>query len=271
MKHAMMILVALGLTACGTVDTGNVGVRKTYGTVNTSEEQPGFYVAILSSVNEYTTKETEVPLNDLTPKARDNLSLDDLDVSVYYIAAPSSIAELTIKYAGQDTYADGIYYPAFNLVERVARSVAYGEVAKYESLTIHTQREALEQALKAQLQKELDSGDKGVFTITRVVIRAVATDTSIEKSIQAAVQNQKLLEAKKVEEQIAEAQARILVKEAEGISRANNIINGSLTREYLQHEANLALMEFARKGGTTTVVVPANMPVTALLPVSKQP
>lgn len=46
---------------------------------------------------------------------------------------------------------------------------------------------------------------------------------------------------------------------AEGIAKANQIINQSLTREYLQHESNLALQKFAEKGGTSTGVIPANM------------
>lgn len=58
---------------------------------------------------------------------------------------------------------------------------------------------------------------------------------------------------------IAEAEAQVEIKKAEGIAKANQIINQSLTREYLQHEANLALMKFAEKGGTSTVVIPANM------------
>jgi hypothetical protein len=42
-----------------------------------------------------------------------------------------------------------------------------------------------------------------VFTISRVVVRALNTDPSIEQAIQLAVQNQKRLEAKKIEVEIA--------------------------------------------------------------------
>ena len=54
-------------------------------------------------------------------------------------------------------------------------------------------------------------------------------------------------------------------KKAEGIAKANQIINQSLTREYLQHESNLALQKFAEKGGTATVVIPANMQTAPLI------
>ena len=49
------------------------------------------------------------------------------------------------------------------------------------------------------------------------------------------------------------------------IAKANQIINQSLTREYLQHESNLVLQKFAEKGGASTVVIPANMQTAPLI------
>ena len=72
------------------------------------------------------------------------------------------------------------------------------------------------------------------------------------------MQNQKKLEAKKIEVEIAAKETDIEVAKAQGIARANQIINASLTAEYLQHEINLALSEFAKHDGQT-VVIPANM------------
>jgi hypothetical protein len=90
------------------------------------------------------------------------------------------------------------------------------------------------------------------------VVRALNTDPSIEQSVQLAVQNQKKLEAKKIEVDIAAKEAEIEVAKAQGIAKANPIINASLTAEYLQHEINLTLAEFAKHEGQT-VVIPANM------------
>ena len=69
------------------------------------------------------------------------------------------------------------------------------------------------------------------------------------------------------EERFAEQEKDILIRvtEARGIAESNRIISGSLTREYLQHEANQALLRFADKGNTNTVVVPANMTITPLI------
>ena len=59
-------------------------------------------------------------------------------------------------------------------------------MALYEQVKDHIAR---------KIQEELDRTDKGVFSISRVVIRSVQTDPSIEQSIQQAVANQKKLEA----------------------------------------------------------------------------
>ncbi len=54
-------------------------------------------------------------------------------------------------------------------------------------------------------------------------------------------------------------------EEVEGFAKADQIIKQSLTREYLQHESNLALQKFAGKGGTAKVVIPANMQTAPLI------
>jgi regulator of protease activity HflC (stomatin/prohibitin superfamily) len=270
----VVVLVAVaGFSSCGTVESGNVGIRTTLGKVSPEEVEPGVYLGIpgISRVQEFSAKEIGLDLNDLTPKARDNLSLRDLDMTVYYRVTPGSIADLYVKYAGQHTRDEGsrVYLPAYALLQRVARNAIYQQASHIDSLVMHTQREELAQAVRKSLQGELDANDKGVFQITRVVIRSLTTDPAIEKAIQDSVAAQKQLETTKQRIAIAEAEAQVEVKKAEGIARANQIINQSLTREYLQHESNLALQKFAEKGGTTTVVIPANMQTAPLISIGK--
>ena len=99
----LVLLAVLGLTSCGTVETGNVGVRTTLGKVNPEEVEPGIFLGVpgISTVQVFSAKEIAVDLNDLTPKARDNLSLRDLDLTVYYKVAPGAIADLYVKYAAR--------------------------------------------------------------------------------------------------------------------------------------------------------------------------
>ena len=271
-----LMLVVLGIALVflvsgmvGTIATGNVGVRTMVGVISKDEVTPGIYVKWpwISTVDEFSSKEIAIELNDLRPKAKDNLSLREMDVTVYYRAEPGKIAGLQTKYAGQSIRAHDDHYwlPAHDLVFRVARNRIYEEVAKVDSLVMHTRREELAGEIQKNMQSELDRTDPGVFKITRVVVRSVVTDPSIEESIRAAVANQKKLEAMAVQTEIAKKEADIRVTEAHGIAESNRIISGSLTREYLQHEANQALLKFAEKGNTNTVVVPANMSISPLI------
>jgi len=260
---AIVLVALLGLvlaTAFYTVDTGAVAVEKTLGRVDLEEVQPGlrFRLPFLTQYRILSAKEIPFDITDLTPKAADNLSLRDLDVTVFYTAAPDKIAELTVKYAAADQDSPDGWYPAFGVVFREARGAIYDEVARVDSLVLHRQREQLQRSIQQRLQSRLDAEDPGVFVISRIVVRALNTDPSIEQAIQLAVQFQKRLEAKKIEVEIAAKDAEIEIARAKGIAESNRIINSSLTAEYLQHEINKALAEFAKNGGSA-VVIPANM------------
>mgnify|MGYP006280836525 FL=1 len=249
------IAVAIGLTACGgTIDQGNVGVRTTFGKVSPEPENPGIYVAILSSVREYTGKETAINLDGMTPKARDNLSLREMDVTVYYRTAPNQIPGLQVKYANQSTYDHGLWYPAYNLVENMARTAAYEEVANQDSLTIHQHRDEVATAMKNNIQKALDQSDPGTFTITRVVMRQVITDPAIEQSILAAVKVQKEIEAKKQEIELAKAEAQRTVAEAQGTAQRNQILTQSITSQLIEYKKALAMEQCATSSGCTMII-----------------
>jgi regulator of protease activity HflC (stomatin/prohibitin superfamily) len=257
----IVIVAVIVLSSSYVIETGNVGVIKTLGTVNLEEVSPGLHLRLpmVTTVREFSGKENSFDLTDLTPKAADNLSLRDLDVTVFYATAADKIADVSVKYSASEQPAEGgVLYPGYALVWREARGAVYEEVAKVDSLQLHKQRNELQEQIRDLLQKRLDAEDPKVFSISRVVVRALNTDPSIEQSIQLAVQNQKRLEAKKIEVEIAAREAEIEVAKAQGIAKANQIINASLTAEYLQHEINLALREFAKNDGQA-IVIPANM------------
>lgn len=242
------------------VDTGHVGVERTLGKVDLMENAPGmnFKLPLLTQAYEFSAKEIALDLNDLKPKAADNLSLQDLDVTVYYNAAPDAIAELMVKYANASQDAPDAILPAYGIVYREARGAVYEEIAKIDSLELHKMRDALQTSIHDSLQVRLEDKDGSALHISRVVVRALNTDPSIEASIREAVANQKKLEAKQISVDIAKKDAEIEIERARGIAQANSIINDSLTAQYLQHEINVALQDFAENEGQV-VVMPANM------------
>jgi regulator of protease activity HflC (stomatin/prohibitin superfamily) len=256
--------VAIGVIAfmsAYTVETGNVAVERTLGKVDHEERLQGlnFKMPFLTTRQEFSAKEIAIDINDLTPKAADNLSLKDLDVSIYYRVPQDRVSELFVKYAQSAARgSDGIYMPAYGLVVREARSAIYEQVSKIDSLQLHKQRESLQSDVLQELQSRLNRSDPGDIIISRVVVRALNTDPSIEAAIRDAVEAEKRLEAKQVQVEIAKKDAEIEVERAKGIAEANAIINQSLTAAYLQHEINTALLRFA-DNESSVVVIPANM------------
>ena len=261
-------VVALASSAY-VIETGNVGVKKTLGDIDTEEVGPGvhFKLPLVTSIEEYSAKENQIDLENLTPKASDNLSLRDFDVTVYYTVRPDKIADLRIKYALPPSWnGAGALLPVYELVRKQARSAAYESVARVPSLELHKRRPQLETDIQASVQQSLDQADPDAINVSRVIIRSVRTDPSVEKSIQQAVAAEKQLEAKKVQVDIAKKDAEIEIARAKGIAESNRIINDSLTPEYLQHELHEAMMKFA-ENGAGSVVIPANMGnVQMLLP-----
>ena len=256
-----VLLGIIGFMSAYTVESGNVAVERTLGKVNHEEQLQGlnFKMPFLTTSIEFSAKEIAIDINDLTPKAADNLSLKDLDVSVFYRVPKDRVSELMVKYAAAAVRgADGIYMPAYGLLVREARAAIYEQVSEIDSLQLHKQRELLQSAVLEELQGRLEQSDAGDIIITRVVVRALNTDPSIEAAIREAVEAEKRLEAKQVQVEIAKKDAEIEIERAKGIAEANNIINSSLTAEYLQHEVNKALQRFADNDGSV-VVIPANM------------
>ncbi|MEM9401080.1 MAG: SPFH domain-containing protein [Pseudomonadota bacterium] len=257
----VLLVGALGYMMAYTVQSGNVAVERTLGKVNHTEQLQGlnFKAPILTTKQEFSAKEIAIDIDDLRPKAADNLSLRDLDVSVYYRVPPERISELYVKYAASAVRGpDGIWLPAYGLVVREARAAIYEKVSEIDSLQLHKQRELLQNEVLAELQGRLEKSDSGDIFVTRIVVRALNTDPSIEAAIREAVEAEKRLEAKQVQVEIAKKDAEIEIERAKGVAEANSIINKSLTAEYLQHEINKALHEFAENEGSV-VVIPANM------------
>lgn len=254
----ILFITIIGVScSVGRIETGSVGVRTTFNkTVVQEEVQQGIYVAVLDSVKSYVVKETELQLNDLKPKAKDNLFLSELDLSIFYTINPSQVAEQITKYSNLTSVDDsGNRFPNYFLVQRIARGVSYDTISKFESLTIHSSRSEIEGMLMKSLQTELDNVDPGVYTITKVIIRQALTDPSLEESIRLAVDMQKKVEAKQHELALAKAEAERKIAEANGVAESNRVITSSLTDKLLQWEQLKVQAQFAGQG-THTVLMP---------------
>jgi regulator of protease activity HflC (stomatin/prohibitin superfamily) len=265
LRRLTLPLAALSLAACSQIDTGNVGVERTLGKVGTEALTPGVYFTLFKSVDEFTTKEVSFQLVDMTPKSRDNLTMKDVDIDVYYKTTPAAVPGLYVKYQGDVVQHNQIVQGgtkdlvvAFSRVSREAREAIYKSVAELDATTMHTKRTELSKMVRARLQEELEKNDKGAFVVTAVNVRNLLTDPAIEAAIRSRAETDQAIEKKRKEVELAKAEAERLIVQAQGEARANEIISASLTPSLkeiklaeLQRDTALAL---AGKPGNTVLL-----------------
>jgi regulator of protease activity HflC (stomatin/prohibitin superfamily) len=257
-------MVAL-LAACTQIDTGNVGVERTLGKVGTDAMPPGVYFTLFKSVDEFTSKEVLFQLENMTPKSRDNLTMQDVDVDVIYKVDGSRVPALYAKYQGdvvkhsqvvKDGAGDLII--GHNRVSREAREAVYKAVASFEATTMHTKRAEITEAVRKTLQAELDTADQGAFTVTSVNVRNMVVDKGIEEAIRQKAATDQRIEQAQRELALTKAEAEKAIAKAEGEAKANRILAESITPQLIrmreieaQRDAAIAI---AGKAGNTVLL-----------------
>lgn len=259
MKLAVIVMASIGAVGCGAIDSGNAGVRTTWDNkVQPEVEGEGFYTAFFSSVEEYVGKDILITLDDMTPKGGDNLTMQDLDVQIYYKTALSCMAGLKVKYANAHQVVrldTGTYvYPAYQRVLGQGREAVYDSISTVDSLEIHKDRNNLRPLIKNGLQEILDAADPGCFKITTVVIKDAKTDGSLEESIQLATRKEKELEAMLKEVEIKEQEAN-----------ANNKLASSLTPNIMRLRELEAMVKACESGNTCILDFTGGNGVTPLI------
>ena len=260
MKRIIAALATLLAVGCTQIDTGNVGVESTFGQVKEAALPGGVYQTFTKTVYEVSAKENVIELNDMKPKTADNVTLEDLDVNVYWKIVPGKAPKIMTTYAGDIVAGkDGAYLVGQGLVTRVARQAAYDAANKHHSSVAHTKRNEIGADTHKILQTKLDA-EGGMFEITNVVVRNILTDRALEQSIKAAAEVEFKTRQKLQEKALAQAESDRLRVEAEGVARANSIIASSLTPSLLRMREIEATAQFA-KAGTHTVLMGSATPL----------
>jgi prohibitin 1 len=262
-------LLAL-LSACTNIGTGNGGVETFMGEVSEEVKTPGPYVTFFDTVYEISGKEVSFAISNLTPKSADNLKLQDFDADIYYRVNISHARKLYVKYQGDMTPYEavvsnkdavtegGVYVIGYNRVLREAREAAYRAVAQFNATTMHTQRTEIGEAIRSELQKELDKTDPGSFTVTGINVRNLLTDEAIETAIrQQVAMNQKII-AKEKEIDLERKEAARKLEQARGEAAANAVLSQSLTPQLvdirLAEIRRSTIVQAASKPGNTVVL-----------------
>lgn len=246
-----VLAAAVLMTGCTRIETGEVGLRVGFDKqVKTEELLPGsFNQVLVGDVMTFPVKDVNVKLDDMTPIAKDNSTMKDVDAIVIYSLNQSQVAELyNTKSKAFHVRHEGDTYLMFNYIHNAARNAIYKEARKYEALDMADNRQQMEAAIKEQIQKTLTEEKlDGSITITQVLIRNVVPADSVVESANALVRAKNEFKQKEVEVKTAEAEAR----------RMQALSNqGSQSIAYMNAKANADIAEGIKNGKVNTVVVP---------------
>jgi regulator of protease activity HflC (stomatin/prohibitin superfamily) len=249
-----LVAAAVALTsACTRIETGEVGVRVGFDKqVKPGELMPGsFNQVLIGDVLTFPVKDVNVVLENMTPVAKDNSTMKDLDAVVVYNINPQNVAELySTKNKSFHAEFKGDTFVMYNYVVQNARNAIYKAARKYEALDMADNRTDMENYIKEEIQRNLGEEKlDGSITISQVMIRNVLPSDTVVESANALVRSKNELKQKEVEVKTAEAESRRMA------ALANN--SGS-SIAFMQAQAMLNISEGIKNGQVQTIVVPSN-------------
>ena len=249
-----ILAVAVLATGCTRIETGEVGVRvDAYKQVQPGELLPGsINQTIIGDVLTFPVKDVNVTLNDMTPVAKDNSTMKDLDAVIVYNINPQTVAELySTKNKAFHAEFKGDTYVMYNYVVQNARNAIYKAARKYEALDMADNRTEMENMIKEEIMRNLaEEKLDGSIAISQVMVRSVVPADSVVESANALVRAKNELKQKEVEVKTAEAESRRMA------ALANN---SASSIAFMQAQAMLNISEGIKNGRVQTVVVPSNM------------
>ena len=248
-----LVVASILATGCTRIETGEVGVRVGFDKqVQQGELLPGsFNQVLVGDVLTFPIKDVNVKLDDMTPVAKDNSTMKDLDAVVIYNINQSQVAELySQKSQAFHARHNGDIYLMYNYIVQTTRNAIYKEARKYEALDMADNRQAMEQAIKEQIQKSLaDEKLDGSLVVGQVLIRNIVPADSVVASANELVRAKNELKQKEVEVKTAKM-------EAERMQALSN--QGAQSIAYMQAQAMMNISEGIKNGRVQTIVVPAN-------------
>ena len=253
-KTLSLIAAAVLATGCTRIETGEVGVRVGFDKqVKPGELLPGtFNQVMIGDVLTFPIKDVNVTLENMTPVAKDNSTMKDLDAVVVYNINPQQVAELysSKNRAFHATEKGGDVFLMYNYIVQNARNAIYKAARKYEALDMADNRSEMENFIKEEIVRNLaEEKLDGSLTISQVLIRNVVPADSVVASANELVRSKNELKQKEIEVKTAEAESRRMA------ALANN---SQSSIQFMQAQAMLNISEGIKNGKVQTIVVPAN-------------
>ena len=177
------------------------------------------------------------------------LAQDDLNVSfqihVVLHVQPGTVQSVVERYSADQWYD--------RYVKEPFRSFARQAIQAYASHELKTERPAISEQIQANLAAYLEGSP---FEIINLSIGNIDYPDVVAQAVENKLATMQLLQEKETQKEIAQKDAEIRIEEAKGIAQAQEIINATLTENYLQHETINAQKTMANSPNHTTVYIP---------------
>ena len=257
-----VLATAVLAAGCSRIETGEVGVRVGFDKqVKPGELLPGsFNQTLIGDVLTFPIKDVAVAVDNMTPLAKDNSTMKDVDLTVIYSINPNQVSELyTSKNKSFHAVNKEDTLLMYNYVFQTARNALYKATREYEALDMNDNRNAIEQKIREGMVATLASEKLDTsITIQQVLVRQMTPADSVVASANDLVRSKNELKQKEVEVKTAE-------KEAE--KQRMLAANGPQTIEYMKAQSSLIIANAIANGKVQTIIVPANS--TTMLNLSK--
>ena len=177
------------------------------------------------------------------------LDRDQLKISfqVHFTLRPDAkrIKEVVEEYNGSNWYEQ--------VVQKPLQSIVRDAVGNVESSQFISNQKHIEATIQEQTQIFLQGKP---FFVDKVSVGNLKYPEAVTSAAAARQAAQQTLAQRELEIQTAQKSAQIRAAEAEGIRKAQEIINATLTPIYVQHEFIQAMKEIATKPGNTVIYIP---------------
>ena len=187
--------------------------------------------------------------------SRDNLKIS-FRVHVVWKVREDRVKEFVERYSTlySNEHSDRIIETAYaNFLREPLRTFARDEIQKLNGLEVKEQFTPIGDAILRRVQTLTTNGP---FDIASVVVGNVQYPETVAAAVAEKLAATQVLERKRTEIEITQAEAQKRVVEAEGIARSMQIINERLTVTYLQHEAIEAQKAMVGSPNHTTIYIP---------------
>lgn len=247
---AAVLMTGIAIAGCAVIRPGQVGLKQTLGKLKNNPINPGtkLFNPFVSKILKINVRTVEI-YETLPLPTKEGLSVQ-AQITLLYHVKPESVRDVYINYGRN--YEDVFVLSNFLAT---AREVS----ARYYAKELYAiDREKVESVIAEELASDLDG--KG-FQVDAVLLKDIILPPSMSQAIQDKVNaEQATLQMEfTIEKQKKEAERQFI--EAEGIKRAQLIIDSSLTKELLQYNYIQMMKGLVTSPNAKVIISDGKLPV----------